>query len=504
MKSTARGVIKAFLHLNAKLLAIVLGITLVGGGALFAYNSVFAVDTATIYFQSDSPALTAAAPDANMALRIDAQTEELGFVRVHYTFDNTKVQLTDEITVNPLFAQEISPQTTMAEANATGEIILAYGIGTGNTSNPPTGDFEFATFPITLVSAIPNDLVTFAVDTSDSQIINLVTPTPDELPLNPVDFNLDLNPTAPTATPTETPTSTPSPTETSTPTPTPTPVGANLSIEGTTPQYLGDNFTYNLMFSTDTDVSGVDADMTFDPSVLQIVSITPLSLLSDTSFSTYNNTTGTINFSQLEDPGIGYTGNGVLAQIEFEPLVATASSALAFDFTPGSTTDSNAVSFPGGVDILNAPTNFILEILQHTNLTVQLNLASTDDSTSAELSNADGSWTTAINTDSSGLSDAIALPDTWLGTTVDLYLKVDGYLVEKYTLDVTGGDQTADFGTLRAGDLNNDGIINVLDLGVMISVWNQSGVTADYNKDGEVNVFDYVLLSTNFNAVDDE
>lgn len=503
MKSTARGVLKTFLHINAKLLALVIGIVLVGGGALFAYKSVFAVDTATLYFESDSSTLTLSEPDATMALRIDVVEEEIGFVRVHYTFDHTKIQLTDEIAVNPLFATSIE-HTSMSEANSTGEILIAYGIGIGNTSNPPTGDFEFATFPVTLISDLPNDLVTFAVDTSDTQIVNLVMPVPDNLPLNPIDFNLALNPEDPTPTPTETPTNTPTPTETSTPTPTPAPLGANLSVEGITPQYLGDTFTYNLMFSTDTDVSGVDADMTFDPSVLQVVSITPLNLLSDTSFSTYNNTTGTISFSQLEDPGIGYTGNGILAHIEFEPLVATASSAIAFDFTPGSTTDSNAVSFPGGTDILNAPTNFVFEILQHTYLTVDLDLASADDSTSAELSNADGSWTTTISTNASGLSDQITLPDTWLGTTIDLYLKVDGYLVEKYTLDVTGGELTANFGTLRAGDLNNDGIVNVLDMAIMISVWNQSEVTADYNKDGEVNVFDYVLLSANFNAVDEE
>lgn len=44
------------------------------------------------------------------------------------------------------------------------------------------------------------------------------------------------------------------------------------------------------------------------------------------------------------------------------------------------------------------------------------------------------------------------------------------------------------------GDLNNDGIVNVLDLSILLSGWGTANTTADLNTDGTVNVFDLSIL----------
>jgi hypothetical protein len=50
------------------------------------------------------------------------------------------------------------------------------------------------------------------------------------------------------------------------------------------------------------------------------------------------------------------------------------------------------------------------------------------------------------------------------------------------------------------GDLNGDGIVNGLDLGLMLSAWGASGGPADLNNDGIVNGLDLGILLSNWSA----
>ena len=59
-----------------------------------------------------------------------------------------------------------------------------------------------------------------------------------------------------------------------------------------------------------------------------------------------------------------------------------------------------------------------------------------------------------------------------------------------------------DLGALKAGDLNNDGIVNNLDLSLMYDQWFGSG-TADFNRDEVVNTADYWIVLQNFLAEDE-
>jgi dockerin type I repeat protein len=50
------------------------------------------------------------------------------------------------------------------------------------------------------------------------------------------------------------------------------------------------------------------------------------------------------------------------------------------------------------------------------------------------------------------------------------------------------------------GDLNNDGVVNVFDLSIFLSHWQQSGssLPEDLNNDGVVNIFDLSILLSNY------
>lgn len=50
----------------------------------------------------------------------------------------------------------------------------------------------------------------------------------------------------------------------------------------------------------------------------------------------------------------------------------------------------------------------------------------------------------------------------------------------------------------KQGDLNNDGVINVLDLSILLSNYNTTNSVADINKDGTVNILDLSILLSNY------
>ncbi len=52
--------------------------------------------------------------------------------------------------------------------------------------------------------------------------------------------------------------------------------------------------------------------------------------------------------------------------------------------------------------------------------------------------------------------------------------------------------------TPTTGDFNADGIVNSIDLSLMITAWNTSNATYDLNRDGRVNSLDYVIMVRNW------
>ncbi|OGE80604.1 MAG: hypothetical protein A2660_00775 [Candidatus Doudnabacteria bacterium RIFCSPHIGHO2_01_FULL_45_18] len=128
---------------------------------------------------------------------------------------------------------------------------------------------------------------------------------------------------------------------------------ANLSLD---PQQatvtVGDIFSVDVVLDTgDKPVDGVDIySMHYDPSILQVLDDNPAKagkqilsgkILEINAANIVEEKTGSIKFAQVSDFGTNFTGRGILATIHFKAL-NPGTAYLKFDFTKGSTIDSNA------------------------------------------------------------------------------------------------------------------------------------------------------------------
>jgi hypothetical protein len=142
--------------------------------------------------------------------------------------------------------------------------------------------------------------------------------------------------------------------------------GPSLSLSPTTLSVgNSQNFTVTILVDTATSaIDGVDIlSLHYNPAVLQIVDddvnqagvqITAGTLLPITVINSADNTAGTVKFSQASSGGSHFTGSGTLATIHFRSI-AGGTSPVTFDFTAGSTVDTN-MAFQG-VDLLSSVTN---------------------------------------------------------------------------------------------------------------------------------------------------
>ncbi len=141
---------------------------------------------------------------------------------------------------------------------------------------------------------------------------------------------------------------------------------ATLSVNPTSGN-LNANETMTVQIMLDTQgqqIDGVDVfSLNFNPSLLQVDDVNPSqsgvqigagSLMPITVVNTVLSSSGKIQFSQTSSGGTKFNGNGVLATVTFRGL-AGGTSSINFDYTSGSTADSNVAS--NGVDLLSGVTN---------------------------------------------------------------------------------------------------------------------------------------------------
>lgn len=491
-----------FINTHKRRLSVYLSLILVSlfafGAGFLGMKGIMAGPDIDLYFV---PANSIVDPDGVLSLMIDSGAEEIGFVDVTFYFDNSKIQLTDEVTLTSSLGTVVS-KTTMENANSSGTVNFVIGLSPGAVA--PSGVFELVQFPVTSISTVDNDVAVVYVgtDNDDVQIVN-VDPSPRELVDDLYESAiLTLNPVVATLTPTLA--NTPTPTVTPTLAPSPTPIlanGANLSIEGNSEAYVGENTNLDIRFSTSEGVVGVDAILLFDQTKINILDVNENNLLSSTSFIDIDNDLGIVKISQVAPVGIPFTGDGVLASLVIDPI-SIGEAIISFDYILNATDDSNAVS-EDGLDILSAPNNFTLNINNHAFLRIKLSTDSIQgDSVEGLASIEQNAWSSIFTTSIAGITDLMQISDSLLNQVVDLIVAVPGYLNERENLTVVG-EIDIDLGKLRAGDINDDGIVNNLDLAIMYDSWGDGGVIADYNKDNVVNTFDYYILTKNFYAEDE-
>lgn len=374
---------------------------------------------------------------------------------------------------------------TLGDTGVTGNgvlvIIEAQALATGNDTLTITNQLLSDSSAVEITGTTSTDTIT---------INDTASPTPTTSP-----------------SPSESPTASPSPSESPTPSPSPTPTGAHLSFNGPSQILIDDPFTVNVDFETDQPVAGVDVFIQFDERQLTADAVTPTDLFDTTPVTPIiNNGDGTIRFSTLMQPGDSFIGQGTLATIDFTPK-ALGDTILSFDFTAGSDADSNAISSETGEDILQEPADVIISILDPIELQLELTTPSENEDighqVEGELSIEGSDWSTTIQTDTSGQSATIQLNDSSLiGQLSQFVLKVSGFLRARVEVTLQAGSNLLNFGRLRAGDLNDDGIVNTIDLSLMYEQWFGEG-SADYNKDNIVNTADYWELLENYLETDE-
>ncbi|MHC1625499.1 MAG: cohesin domain-containing protein, partial [Methermicoccaceae archaeon] len=281
-----------------------------------------------------------------------------------------------------------------------------------------------------------------------------------------------------------------------------------------------DTFTIDVMLDSGNDYSlfGAEYNFTFNPSVLQVVSITPGTFFtsdgaSTTVVSDYNNTAGTVSYSEVRTGTTsGVQGSGVLATVTFSVVGSADEGDYDLTFIPTTAlydadAGNNPVSFTqeGSTITINNLLPVPLWSMNHT--------VNNEDSPLW----LDGS---ASYDSSAGGSVVSYLWDFGDGTPSDNGAVVEhtyamyhwdgaNYVPYNVTLVVTdnqGGVNSTVFAVpiFMEGDVNGDGRVNIMDMVPIGVAWRTDSNDpnysdgADLNNDNSVNIFDAVIVGKNW------
>ncbi len=164
-------------------------------------------------------------------VNMDTNGNDVGYVKAEITFDENKIELSQEPVVSDEFGRQIEV-SSKSDANQNGKMILVLGADPSQRNNLPSGNVQLATLRFEGIITSPNQTVNLTVNTQNS---SAVSQDGIRLAQTAENVNVVLNPTtSPTATATTnpTPTSTPAPTTPPTVTPAPSipPIGDTQGI----------------------------------------------------------------------------------------------------------------------------------------------------------------------------------------------------------------------------------------------------------------------------------
>ena len=136
---------------------------------------------------------------------------------------------------------------------------------------------------------------------------------------------------------------------------------ATLALSPASGAYAtGDIFSVNIVLNTQSNpIQGVDiVYFNYNPALLEVqdddagvagTQIASGALMATTALNSVDAGAGRVAFSQITTSGTSYTGSGTLATVRFKAL-SSGTAAVTFNFTSGSTIDTNVAS--NGADIL--------------------------------------------------------------------------------------------------------------------------------------------------------
>lgn len=285
----------------------------------------------------------------------------------------------------------------------------------------------------------------------------------------------------------------------------------------------GSNFDVNIILNTGgQDTVSTDVIISYNPSQLEVIdsnsSVSGVQIQGGTLYpaeklNTVDASAGKISY--ISGINIGdtarFNGTGTLATITFKGKQVVSATPANFNFSLNQTNDCNVV-VENGTDILASVANGSYTIVP-SQTTVNLNLSLQgrqypDGSLNYDTANTSlkafnpGTTTNPVldksdvTTDSDGNStfNITSLSDG----NYDFKIKVQNYLTKALTNKLYTSPLNLSFGELRAGDLNNDDIINTIDYAGLNANWGQPSSNADINLDGIVNSIDFALMNSNW------
>ena len=431
------------------------------------------------------------------------------------TFTSTPtLKVTPTATETPTATRTLTPTPTFsATPSATATQTPTVSPTVTATPTPMNTPTETPT-PTATATFTPTATATRTV-TATATRTSSATPTATE--------TLTLTPTGTrTATATPTPSFTPTKTSTSTATPTPTTTATATATMTSTPPgpvvlsivpitrtvNVSETFSVNVQVDAGTQaVDGASAYLHFDPTRLQVVSVSAGTTLPIVLQKTYDNGSGRVDVAAGTLTTPYPSGSFTLATITFVGRAPTSSTTVGFDSVPPRKSDAAYA----GHSVLNHTETAQVAITNYAALSAQVTLQGrptpphprwATDLTLRLVPSGESSprYVFQITTDENGFFDL----DGIVPGSYEVGAKNRHTLQNQISANLTAGTNLLDLGTLREGDADDDNFVTLIDFSILANAFGhcQSGTgyddRVDFNEDQCVSLLDFSLLATNF------
>jgi hypothetical protein len=271
---------------------------------------------------------------------------------------------------------------------------------------------------------------------------------------------------------------------------------------------IGESFELPILVQLDGQaVDGASAYLNFDPTLMQVATITAGSELDIVLLKSFDNATGEVDFSAgtLSEPWP--TTTFVLATVTFTATTESDGTPIGFNTVLPRPSD---VTFAGD-SLLDKSAGNTIVIENRSTILASVALQGRPSAPDARWSvpltvkltvpgENEASYTFETTTDENGHFMLTGMaPGTY-----EIRVKKPTALQVMQVVTLESGDNTIEFGTLREGDANNDNFVTILDFSILAAAFGTCDgdanfdARADFNGDGCILIIDFSLLASNF------
>jgi Leucine-rich repeat (LRR) protein len=273
---------------------------------------------------------------------------------------------------------------------------------------------------------------------------------------------------------------------------------------------IGQEFEVNIIVKAGTQqINGASAYLDFDPTYLQVVSMTPADHLDQILDNVFDNGAGHIDFAAGKLTSPYPTGNFELVTIRLKAKAEISSTTLSFVFNQPRRTNATF----GGESVFDHAEDGVVHISAGALVKGSVELQGRESKPKP-----DPSWETDVYVSFTVPSETE--PRYSFETTTnqngefevgpidpaDYEMRVKGThtLQNQVTVSLAPGENNENAGELLEGDANDDNCVTILDFSILADTFSKcEGDTgfdhrADFNQDNCVTIPDFSLLATNF------